>query len=332
MNYDFILNKNKYAFSYSPVMEVVSEKLRVDRGKEIALFLRELKLYGVSIKDLTSLVPNLKERNQLLNIAININNSPALSKEFFSIRRLNINKLTKVTGYPKRYIEKWSSYLIAYIIIGGNTAYSKLQEYLNIAEVPEAVLETNAIATVDGIRGLVIMESKGGSTILTSYGEFINIKPKEKVQVGSIATGMRQKTLSDYKGLIALITSVIAIAFISFTIYYSIPKSTIVIDHNYRYTITVNKLNRIIDTSAPNQKLRGIISSVHLKNKVIDKGLISFFDVLAENKLLTKDKEMTIIISGEELEYGTLNESRSYLRKKKIPASINNAGKEYKNN
>ena len=209
MKYDFILNKNKYAVSYSPVMEVVSEKLRLDRGKEIALFLRELKLYSVSIKDLTSLVPNLKERNQLLNIAININNSPALSKEFFNIRRLNINKLTKVTGYPKRYIEKWSSYLIAYIIIGGNTAYSKLQEYLNIAEVPEAVLETNAIATVDGIRGLVIKESNSSSTILTSYGEFINIKPKEKVQIGSIATGIRQKTLSDYKGLITLIISII---------------------------------------------------------------------------------------------------------------------------
>ena len=56
-----------------------------------------------------------------------------------------------------------------------------------------------------------------------------------------------------------------------------------------------------------------------------------YFKVLEKNELLSSDKEMTIIISGEELEYGTLNESRSYLKDKKIPTSINNAGKEYKN-
>lgn len=332
MNYDFILNKNKYAFSYNPVMEVVSEKLKEARGKEISLFIRELKLYGITLKDLTSACPNLKEKNQLLNIAININNSPVLSKEFFSIRRVNINKLTKITGYPKRYLEKWSSYLTAYTIIGGNPAYKGLQDYLNIAEVAESVLDTKALSITEEIRGIVLKESKGNCIILTSYGEFINIIPKETSQTGAIAVGSRKKTLSDYKGLIALFISALSIAIISFTIYYNIPKSTIVIEHNNKYTITVNKLNRIIDTTAPNQKLRGIISSVHLKNRSIDKGLISFFEVLEKNELLSTDKEMTIIISGEELEYGTLNESRSYLKDKKIPTSINNAGKEYKNN
>ncbi len=332
MNYDFILNKNKYAFSYSPVIEAISEKLRETRGKEASLFIRELKLYGVTLKDLTSVRPNLKEKNQLLNIAININNSPSLSKEFFSIRRININKLSKITGYPKRYIEKWSSYLTAYTIIGGNPAYDTLQDYLNIAEVPEAVLETTALSIAEEIRGLVIKEGKKGYVILTSYGEFISIIPKETAQTGAIAVGSRKKTLSDYKGLITLIISALAISIISFTIYYNVPKSTVVIDHSHKYTITINKLNRIIDTSAPNQKLREIISSVHLKNKSIDKGLISFFEVLDKHNLLTTDKNMTIIISGEELEYGILNESRSYLKDKKIPATINNAGKEYKNN
>ncbi|WP_426349799.1 anti-sigma-I factor RsgI family protein [Alloiococcus sp. CFN-8] len=331
MNYDFILNKNKYAFSYNNVIEVVSEKLREGRGKEITLFIRELKLYGVVLKDLTSLLPSLKEKNQLLNIAININNSPVLSKEFFSIRRININKLAKIAGYSKRYLEKWSSYIIAYTIIAGNEAYKGLQDYLSIAEANETVLDTKALTIAGEIRGLVLSESKGSSIILTSYGEFINIKPTDKTPIGAIAVGTKKKTLSDYKGLIALIILALTVAAISFTIYYSIPKSTIVIEHNSKYTITVNKLNRIIETTAPNQKLRGIISSVHLKNKSIDKGLISFFEVLEKNELLSSDKEMTIIISGEELEYGTLNESRNYLKEKKIPTSINNAGKEYKN-
>ena len=312
-------------------MEIVSEKLVETRKKEIALFIRELKLYGVTLRDLTSKLPSLKEKNQLLNIAININNSPILSKEFFSIRRININKLSKIAGYPKRYLEKWSSYLIAYTIIAGNEAYKELQDYLSIAEANEAVLDTKALTIAGEIRGLVLTENKGGCIILTSYGEFMNIKPEEKPQIGSIAVGSKKKTLWDYKGLIALFFSALSIAVISFAIYYNIPKSTIVIEHSNKYTITVNKLNRIIDTTAPNQKLRGIISSTHLKNKSIDKGLISFFEVLEKNELLSSDKEMTIIISGEELEYGTLNESRSYLKEKKIPTSINNAGKEYKN-
>ena len=96
--------------------------------------------------------------------------------------------------------------------------------------------------------------------------------------------------------------------------------------------MTINSFDRVISTTAPNQNLRKIVDNAGLKNKVIDKAMIRLLDTLSSEELLTKDSPMTIIISGEGLEYEALTESRNYLKEKGIVTSINNAGKEYKIN
>ena len=333
MNYDFILNKNKYIFSSGSAMELVNEKVKEERIKESSLFIRDLKLYSVSLKELTNERPSYKERNELLNIALNLTHSKGLLKELLSLRKLNISKLSKASGYIRRYLEKWSGYIIAYVLLANNPNYQHLQDYLSIAvSTPESsgslIVKDNSTKN----QGLVIKEHAKGSIILTSQGEFIFITPEERGYLGTVALGSRKKEFSDYKKAFWATTIAVLLIFISGIIYYNMPKSTVIISHGSKYTMTINSFDRVISTTAPNQNLRKIVDNAGLKNKVIDKAMIRLLDTLSSEELLTKDSPMTIIISGEGLEYEALTESRNYLKEKGIVTSINNAGKEYKIN
>lgn len=332
MNYNFILQKNKYSFSYSPPIGLVDNNLANERAKEISFFIRELQLYGVTLKDLYKSTPSFTEKNQLLNVTLAISKEESFIKEFKSVRKLNIKRLNKYTELSKRHLEKWSSYLIAYILLFSNTAYDKIAKYLSI-QLTEDSSQSLALSSPNSIEknmGVVINTSTNNAVILTYHGEFLNIKTSESPNLGSVSSGNLKKSLVDFKVPIVIIVFACVLFLLFGFTYYNISKSTVLVHHNSDYTITVNNMNRVIKVSSSTKKGRDILKSAKMKHKNLDSAIFSLLQELEKNDSLKTNDSITFIISGSALDYNSLTQSEIYLKEKKINLDVNNSGRNHK--
>lgn len=332
MNYNFILQKNKYSFSYSPPIALVDEKLANERAKEISFFIRELQLYGVTLKDLYKSTPSFTEKNQLLNVSLAISKEESFIREFKAVRKLNIKRLNKYTEISKRHLEKWSSYLIAYILLFSNTAYDKITKYITIQLNEESFnsLTLYSPNSIEKNTGMVLETSNNNAVILTYHGEFLNIKTTDNPDLGTVSSGNLKKSLVDFKVPIVLIVfACIAFLLFGFT-YYNISKSTVIVHHKSDYIITVNNLNRVIKVTSSTNKGRDILKSSKMKHKNIDNAILSLLQDMEKNNILTTNDTVTFIVSGSALDYNSLTKSETYLTDKKINADINNSGRTHK--
>lgn len=331
MNYNFILQKNKYSFSYSPPIELVDDKLSEARAKEISFFLKELQLYEVTLKDLYKSRPSFTEKNQLLNIALAMSKEEIFIKEFKAIRRLNIKRLNKYTEIPKRYLEKWSSYLIAYLVLFTNTAYDKISKYIGIqlAEEASSSLQLSLPNPQELNIGIVLSSSSNNAVILTYHGEFLSIKCSESPSLGTTASGDIKKTLMDFKVPVTIGAFALVIFLIMGVTYYNISKSNVIVRYKSDYILTVNNFNRVIKLSSSTGKGRDILKNANIKYENIDNAIFSLLKELEKNNDLKADDSITFIVSGRALDYNSLIKSEIYLKEKKINASINNAGRDH---
>ncbi len=329
MNYNFILQKNKYSFSYSPPIELVDDKLTEARAKEISFFLKELQLYEVTLKYLYKSRPSFTEKNQLLNIALSMSKDEIFIKEFKAIRRLNIKRLKKYTDMPKRYLEKWSSYLIAYLILFTNTTYDKISKYISIqlAEEASTSLELALPNSQELNMGIVLSSSSKDAVILTYHGEFLNIKFSENPSLGTIASGDIKKTLMDFRVPVTIGAFALVLFLIFGVTYYNISKSNVIIRYKSDYILTVNNLNRVINVSSSSDKGRDILKKAKMKHRNIDNAIFSLLKELENNNDLKAEDSIIFIVSGKALDYNSLIKSEDYLKEKNINASINNAGR-----
>lgn len=332
MNYDFILHKNKYSFSYALPMEIVNEKIISERSKQISLFLKELHLYGISLSSLYKDIPNVKEKDQLLNIAIFISSDESFLKEIKTIRRLNTSRLNKYTEFSKRYLDRWSNYIIAYFILYSNPSYNLLKSFLNIyirEKSSETALEPSK-DTLEKNTGIVLKSNEKSAVILTYHGEFVNINTESAAEAGALASGNAKKSLIDYKIPIILSTVILIIAIISVMIFYNYPKSTIVVHHKNDYVITVNRLNRVNKITYSSMKNKVVLKGSKITNRKPDEALLALLSDLNKNDILKDHDKITIIVSGEPLDYNALTQSESFLKEKDIKAEINNSGRNHK--
>jgi len=323
-------NKDKYVFASLPSMLLIGDSPEYNRNKQIALFLNELNMYSVLLKDLVNFSLKENDRNIALNIAYYINDNDDLLKTIIRKKDLPISKLSKLTKIKPEQIEKCRDYIIAYYIILTNPDYRLIQEYFRIK-----LREDNNVIGIlnkkqDSYKGLVIRSLKKSAYIVTSKGEFIKIKTDSKSSIGELSEGEKKKTLRNYRIHISILLFILILIGSGIIIEYRRTQSIVVIETTSKIKIHINKFNKVIYAYSPTDKGQELITNTDILNKDIDEAMAETFKYALNNEMLDLGKKTLVTINGQAIKYGLLTKTNKIISENNIPIVINNAGNQQK--
>lgn len=323
-------NKNRYVFASMPVMSLIGDSVDESKSRQIALFLNELNMYNVLLKDLINFPLKERERNVALNIAFYIINDEELLEVVARKKELPISKVSKATRIKADYLEKCKDYIIAYYIILVNPNYKCIQDSLNIK-----LKEDDKIISISGKsknlhKGLVIKLFKRSAYILTSKGEFIKIKPDAEVKIGEVCEGKEKKLLGDFKIHISILLVILIMIASGIIVEYRRTQSIIVIETTSRIKISINKSNKVIYAYSDTDKGKELIESTNILNDGVDDAIAKMLEYASDNNMIDSSKKVLITISGQPIKYGLLSETDKVISKDNIPIIINNSGNQQK--
>ena len=330
-------NKDKYVFASIPSMLLIGDSAEDNGNKQLALFLNELSMYNVLLKDLVNFSLKENDRNIALNIAYYITYDDELLKIIIRKKDLPISKLSKLTKIKTEYIEKCRDYIIAYYIILNNPNYRLIQEYFRIK-----LREDNNVMSISNknqnlYKGLVIKSLKKSAYIVTSKGEFLKIKTNGKISTGEICEGGKRKTIVNYRIHISILLVILILIGSGIIIEYRRTESIVVIETTSNIKININKFNKVIYAYSPTDKGQELIANIDILNKDIDEAMAKTFEYALNNKMLDINKEVPalskktlITINGQSLKYGSLTKTNKFISENNIPIVINNAGNQQK--
>ena len=361
-----IFDRNKYKFSDIPSLVEISDEVNKARAEQISLMEKELYSYKVLIQDLFAYSPSDKDRNTILNIAFYIIGEVELLEFIQDKKKLPPNILSKKTMQPRKFIEEWNDYIITYTIIFSNPNYKLIQDYIRIEEskdeveipkekqsnktvIKKVIIEkTNEEISVDEndkeeesnvvsinknskseLRGVIVKSFKRSACILTSRGEFKKVKLEGDMSVGEEVTAKAKKGIKDYKLQIGIVVIAIVVACGAFLYKYSEIDRTILINTTSQVKVDVNSFNKIISAYSPTSKGEEMVKSLKLNNVKLDKGIEEILNY-ANNNSMIPSGNILITVTGDPLEYGTLEKTGEFASSHKIKLIINNAGNEQK--
>ncbi len=323
-------DKSKFSFSkISPIVDL-SEKERKLRENNISLFLKELFLYKVLLKDLISALPSLTDRNVILNLAFFIVQDFEMLEKFQKNRKLPINKLCKETGIKRVFIERWQDYLITYTIILANPNYKSLQDYFIIEYKGDSIgknIENNEEPSVH--KGLILKGKKRSAFILTSRGEFIRIKTDENKLIGDEVKGKEKIGFKHIKLKLAIVVFLIILIAIAGYRQYTKVASTIVVEGTSIIKIQTNAYNDVIYIYSPSDKGKELINSSSFINEDIDTALKSCIEYANKNEMIPTTG-ILITVTGDPIKYGTILKTEEYILDNNLKVQINNNGNQHK--
>jgi hypothetical protein len=164
----------------------------------------------------------------------------------------------------------------------------------------------------------IIVEVNGREAVLfTQTGEFLKFKSNESLQIGQEYT---YKNL-DLKPFLIAASLLLCILLGSFITMYSQVYASMTVTINPQFRIDVNRFNRIIKVVPLNKDAEDVLSSVKLKNKNIDDGLILIVKKAKEKKYITdeyynnKTKKINIEIDKGDVK---LNKFTSEMKNQKL--------------
>ena len=319
--------RNKYRFANISVLAEKGKEIQEIRGKEVSLFIKELFLYKVLLRDLVSHFPTEKDRNLILNIAYYIVEESEIFNKLEERRELPLEKLSKATKISRSFLEVWQDYIIAYVLIISNPNFTYMQNYIKV-ELNENV-ESNIIPINNksdmSYRGIVVGRSKKSSIILTSYGQFIKIRKNETVELGYETHGFEKKSIFHYR--FQILIGILFIILLCGAAYKSYTKvsSTIVFNCTSQVKMEVNRRNKVIYTHSSSDKGNKMIDEVQPLDRELDDCLKDFMAYAEENEMVSKEG-FIIIITGKTLKFGDLDKTDEYIVDNNITAQINNGG------
>lgn len=341
MNYKFMLQKNKYRFSYNRKMLVISEENIINRKKEISFFLKELSLYGISLKNIVEKKPNNEVKNLLLNMAYAIIKEDSIINKIRTSRSLPIKEVSKFTHESSMLIEKWENYLLAYILLLCNTAYLNIQSYLNIEYNEENHYSNTSDSNSENQNfkapsGMALKIDKKLAYIITSYGDFLKIKINSEefpeVGIGDLICGKTRKNIKFYKfPILMCVFSLILIIFLSFSVYNQ-SHSSIVIEMNGSIKIQLNRFNKVVSYSSTTSTLKKITNAVAIDNKNMDESIFSILKYAKDNEIIKKGSTIYLYVNGINIKEDNFKTTEDYIIENKLDVRINNNGKEYRIN
>lgn len=324
--------RGKYIFSELPSIIDVSEQGQVQRQKQISLMIREAFLYKVLLKDLVREIPNIHEKNIILNIAFYILRDLELFERFQNKRELPIRSLYKIVNITKGFLEKWQEYIIVYTIIFSNPNYKGIQDYLRVEETDSTDIAMDKMPRINGskeYRGIILKASKRANIILTSDGTFVKIRKSDENILASEVVGKAKKGIKNLKIKLSIVA--ILLLFLAFGAYreYTTVASTIVVDASIQVKIEVNRFNKVVYIYSSSDNGKEMLDSVSPMEDSIDLVLKRCIEYANNNKMISSDGVL-ITINGEPIDYGVLNETRDYASQEKIKVLINNVGNQQK--
>ena len=327
-----VLEKNKYVFSNKTKIRIVS-KDKDQFNKEVLLLLKELKVFNIDLKKLVDRYINHKDRNLILNISIYISENLDLLEELRRVKDLPYKTIIMYSDINKDFLRMWKDYIIFYAILMNELKYKYLKDYLSI-EKREFENKKQHLSLIEKkeernplFRGIVLRDLKNASIVLTSKGELIKLKNKEKAKLGNELTGRETFRLRHYKKEI-LIGSLITALIVSIGLFiYNYTYTTLVIRGTSEVKIDNNIFKRVVKASCPTSKGKELIFSTDLSNKKIDYAVKDIIEYMNKNKMIEKNK-VVIFINKNKLKKNDLILTEKFVANKKIKVLVNNCGKE----
>ncbi|SFC42455.1 anti-sigma factor domain-containing protein [Clostridium uliginosum] len=322
-------NSSKYMFSSIPGMLLIGDKAERHRNNQISLFLKELSLYKILLKDLANYPPKEKQRNIILNIAYYISENNEIVEQIIKNKSLPIGKLSKILKVNNEFLKRWKEYILAYFIIFSNADYKGIQDYFRVEERESKLQNSNLRKKTNVYRGVAMKSFKRYSYILTSSGEFIKLKTNNKPRVGQEVQGREKKSLRHYKLHISIIILLmIFMGFISYNQYWKV-NSTLMINTTSSIKVEVNFLDKVIYVSSQTDKGKKLISESDLSHKNVDTVVQEVLEYAFNNDMIPIDKKVLITVNGDSLKYGTLIKTSKFINENKISVVVNNAGNQH---
>ncbi|GAA0078193.1 hypothetical protein UT300005_25710 [Clostridium sp. CTA-5] len=323
-------NSSKYTFSSIPSMILIGDRAEENRNKQINLFLKEISLYKILIKDLVNYPPTEKQKNIILNISYYIVQDNEWGEIIERKKDLPISKLSKQLKIKEEFLKKWRDYILVYYTIFLNPEHKCIQDYFRIEETKNAVKSINVRKKANLYRGIAIKSFKRSSCILTSTGDFIKIKTNREIRVGEEASGQEKRTLKHYRVHISIMAFILIFLGLGLYNYYSKVKSTVIINTTSTIKLEANFLDKVIYAYSPTDKGKKLIVETNLLNKNVDIAIKEILENAFENNMIPQQDKMFITISGKTLEYGTLKETSKFANENNISILINNGGNQHK--
>lgn len=325
--------KNKYRFSSTKPLILISDEVIEMRSEQLTAFASDLLKYKVLVRDLIKDNVSYSIRNELLNIAMFITTNVELYNEFINAEDIPINELYRTTRIDKKYIKKYKEYIIAYTLILGNPNYKNLQDYIKIVENNDEELGNDIIEYEEktGVDGIVIESGKKNAIVMTSIGEFKKLKLQEPSSKGEEIKAIEKKSLKDYK-LYVSILSVFALIFVLSIIYkYNNVITTVVVETTSPIRLEINGFNRVLNISSSTEKGKLLISETNVLDNNIDMAMCKIMEYAMENEMM-KSSGIVVTITGKALKHNTLEETEDFIYRKGLKVKFNNSGSEHKLN
>lgn len=319
-------NRNKYVFTHIPMMLISSNEDKVEKSKEISMFLRELEEYNVIFKDLVNFPLSEDKRNLSLNIAYYLVENVEIQDKLIHKKSIPFQELSVCTRISKSNLEKLNDYIIAYYIIISNLKYRFLQEHLKVKlrDDNKVVALNNKKYPIE--KGIVISTKRKSAYILSAEGEFFKIKTNGDVHVGEVCEGKECTRIGKYKIHISIFLVILTLICSGFVIQYNKVDRMIVVKLTSNIKLHVNKFDKVIYIYSPTEKGQEFIKEIDVENKDLDFALSKIFQEGIESKMLDKSTKVLMTVTGNPLQYGELTEMQKIVGKNSISVTINNAG------
>lgn len=324
---------NKYYFSQRKLKLDDGENASEGRKGEIIKLASLSYEYGVLFKDLTFRRLTLRERNIAINMAKYLITEFEVFNKFEEHKKLPLNRLSRVFKLNKKTVEEMADYIIVYTLIYSNPDFCYLQQALLLKEKEnesaKEVVELIDVSQDDILKGVAIQSGRKSTIIMTSEGEFLNINNENSIDIGFVASGSLHKGISYYKKHIALAILGVILVCIGGYFFYTRPTSTIVINTTSNIMYTINKGDRVIEAKSPTDKGKELIKNLSPIDKNIDEIVIETLKYAVE-KNMYPEEGIIINVSGENLDYSALDQTKEYIKENNIIVYINNNGNEQK--
>lgn len=338
MNLKYMVLKERYKFVYIPTSILNNSDDSLNISKEIMLFLKQLSLYGTSLKALIKNRPDINVKNELLNIAYLCKDNDALFQEIKKRRVLPLKLICSLTGKPSSFIIRWESYITAYTILLSNNTYSNMREFLSIYNSSSRIkskdekVETisNTLYTSKIQTGVVLKVLGKGFYVLTPYGDFLklNLDGNSRI-IGEICTSeiKRELNIPKFPFILTLI-GLISIALLC-AILYMQPKRTLIIDTTFSITLKLNYLNKTIEVQPLGKKAIPIVESIKLFNHSLDDSILVILEKAKDTNLISKDTKISMFITGTKKTTLKLTKTEAFIHNNNLKVFINNNGVEH---
>lgn len=317
-----------YRFSSMPTLTVVNDEISDERGEQGLLLKRELVSYRVVLRDLAAKEVPYSIKNEILNIAFFIAQDIELLDRFNEKKQLPISVICKEFGKAKRYVEEWRDYIVTYVLILSDPKYKHIQDYLRVIEDREKDIDVEALTIFKedkDINGIAITTKKNKAMIMTSMGEFKNIKLDDNASIGEEVIGKPRKMLSDYKFHLSILAAIF-ILLIGTTIFrYMQVVSTVLVGTTSDIIVDINYFGKVKNIHSKTERGSKLVETIDVLDKGIDEAIYSIIKYANENDMMPQ-RGIILAINGKPIKYGTLAKTEDYIYVEQIDLKINNSG------